>query len=377
MYAQNVPGFAYNDETGFYAPALFTPYPNVGLADHGSRIRIQFNNVGLGTHLFVPTSITLRTSFGQSNPVEPPPPVPAGITTPQRRLIQADINGNSPDPAYVSVAGTATIGSTPVAEANYDGTTAFVTYEVVNVDPNAVERAIIPVAVAFATSPPAGPVTFNVSLAPLSSVAVADASAPIPRFVGSFPRYVFSIGTCPVITWPKPASISFGTALGNRQLNATANVQGDFVYAASSGTVLPVGNGQTLSASFTPWDSSNYSPASATTTIDVLPGTAAGVQIIATNVMKRDANNNIMLALTLANAGLSAANNVTLTAVRVGTTAGSPLPKVLGTIAANSLVQAVLTVPGSAAASLTLTSLTVSGTYTGGTFNVTSRIVAP
>src|SRR5205085_4571032 len=34
----------------------------------------------------------------------------------------------------------------------------------------------------------------------------------------------------PVITWPTPAGITYGTALSATQLNATANTPGTFVY---------------------------------------------------------------------------------------------------------------------------------------------------
>ncbi len=66
-----------------------------------------------------------------------------------------------------------------------------------------------------------------------------------------------------VITWANPAAITYGTALGATQLNATANVAGTFVYSPAAGTVLPVGT-QTLSVTFTPTDATDYTNASAT-----------------------------------------------------------------------------------------------------------------
>ena len=77
----------------------------------------------------------------------------------------------------------------------------------------------------------------------------------------------------PVITWPPPAAISYGTALSSSQLNATANVQGAFVYNPPAGTLLGVGNSQTLSVSFTPSDTTDYSNATAIVTINVLQAT--------------------------------------------------------------------------------------------------------
>ena len=54
----------------------------------------------------------------------------------------------------------------------------------------------------------------------------------------------------PVITWPTPDAITYGTALDAAQLNATADVPGTFVYAPASGTVLPAGSARTLSVRF-------------------------------------------------------------------------------------------------------------------------------
>ena len=52
----------------------------------------------------------------------------------------------------------------------------------------------------------------------------------------------------PVITWPTPAAITYGTALSGTQLNATApaGIAGTFVYTPASGAVLGAGAGQTL-----------------------------------------------------------------------------------------------------------------------------------
>src|SRR4029450_7605557 len=71
------------------------------------------------------------------------------------------------------------------------------------------------------------------------------------------------------ISWTAPADITYGTALGATQLNATANVPGSFVYAPAAGTVLDAG-AHTLSVTFTPTDAANYTGATATTTITVL-----------------------------------------------------------------------------------------------------------
>ncbi len=75
----------------------------------------------------------------------------------------------------------------------------------------------------------------------------------------------------PVLNWADPANITVGTALGPDQLNATADVAGTFTYSPPLGTVLLVGNSQTLSVTFTPDDTSDYDPTTATVLVNVLP----------------------------------------------------------------------------------------------------------
>src|SRR5581483_10494238 len=69
-------------------------------------------------------------------------------------------------------------------------------------------------------------------------------------------------------TWVTPADITYGTPLSAAQLDATANVPGTFVYTAAAGTVLGAGT-RTLSVTFTPDDTTDYTGASATVTLVV------------------------------------------------------------------------------------------------------------
>ena len=87
----------------------------------------------------------------------------------------------------------------------------------------------------------------------------------------------FTTKAIPVITWNAPAAIGYGTALSATQLNATASVAGTFVYAPASGTVMNAGAAQTLSVTFTPTDTVNYTTATKTVLIDVIP---AGAPVI-------------------------------------------------------------------------------------------------
>jgi peptidyl-prolyl cis-trans isomerase A (cyclophilin A) len=72
----------------------------------------------------------------------------------------------------------------------------------------------------------------------------------------------------PSVTWSTPSVIGYGTALGASQLNATANVAGNFTYTPAAGTILWAGN-HTLNVVFTPADSGNYTTAHASVQIQV------------------------------------------------------------------------------------------------------------
>ena len=74
----------------------------------------------------------------------------------------------------------------------------------------------------------------------------------------------------PAITWATPAAITYGTALGATQLNASAGaIAGTFAYSPAAGTVLNAGPNQTLSVTFTPTDATDYNTASQTVQITV------------------------------------------------------------------------------------------------------------
>ena len=76
------------------------------------------------------------------------------------------------------------------------------------------------------------------------------------------------IRKAPVIYWPIPDSINSATPLGPAQLNASASVPGSFTYSPATGETLGPGT-YTLSVSFTPADSVNYTPAEASVSLTV------------------------------------------------------------------------------------------------------------
>jgi hypothetical protein len=118
------------------------------------------------------------------------------------------------------------------------------------------------VPVTYTNNTGAGTATANASFAGDANHAGSNASA----------TFTISKAT-PTITWSNPADIVYGTALSSTQLNATANVAGNFSYTPASGAVLNAGAGQPLLASFTPSDTANYNATSKNVQINVLKAT--------------------------------------------------------------------------------------------------------
>ena len=181
--------------------------------------------------------------------------------------------------------------------------------------------------------------------------------------------------TKPVITWPAPNPILVGTALSSTQLNATTTVPGKFVYSPLAGTKPPVGNGYKLSTTFTPV-SGEYSTATASTTINVLPvlTTHLGITTSATRIFFPY---QINLTLTVTNVSNAPIANIQLTKATLGTSAPvSPLP-VTVSIAANSATNINLAYAGTVGAPGSSKTLTLSGTVGTAAFNYTTTITLP
>ena len=124
----------------------------------------------------------------------------------------------------------------------------------------------------FAYTPPAGTVlgagtqTLSVTFTPTDGVAYTTATKSVSIIVTP---------ATPAIAWSSPASIVYGTALSAAQLNATTAVPGSFVYTPASGTILGAGANQTLSVTFTPTSTANYTNATKTVAITVTKATPA------------------------------------------------------------------------------------------------------
>jgi hypothetical protein len=137
--------------------------------------------------------------------------------------------------------------------------------------------AIASVPGTFAYTPAAGAVlragygqTLTVTFTPTDTAHYADSTAEVPINVAQAPAQIY---------WSNPADITYRTALGAAQLDATASVPGTFTYVPSAGTVLGAGNGQTLLAAFTPADATDYAGGYATVTINVQPAPPPGLVV--------------------------------------------------------------------------------------------------
>ncbi|WP_082021115.1 putative Ig domain-containing protein [Geobacter anodireducens] len=106
----------------------------------------------------------------------------------------------------------------------------------------------------------AGPVTLTATFTPADAVNYTTATKSVSIIVNT--------KQTPSISWATPGAITYGTALGGTQLNATTSVPGTFVYTPAAGTVLNAGT-RTLSVVFTPSDPNAYTSASATVSLTV------------------------------------------------------------------------------------------------------------
>ena len=73
----------------------------------------------------------------------------------------------------------------------------------------------------------------------------------------------------PIVSWENPVDIAEGTPLSEEQLNATANIDGQFTYTPEAGTHLAAGDAQALVVEFIPTDIKNYTTVQDTVYISV------------------------------------------------------------------------------------------------------------
>ncbi len=106
------------------------------------------------------------------------------------------------------------------------------------------------------------------------------------------------------------------------------------------------------------------------------------VNLAATGTLARDSDGALLVTVTVANAGGTAADDVMLTGVSINGVGGKGLPVALGTIAASQSATVTVRVPGVPAASgaagvLSLGGYYSGGSFNGGSFNYASRVTLP
>jgi hypothetical protein len=126
--------------------------------------------------------------------------------------------------------------------------------------------------------PPGGTCTIIVTFNPASAGAFS-ASLSLMNNAGNLPVSATLTGTgsgaaqtTPVINWPTPAPIQYGTPLSAIQLDASSTVAGPFVYSPALSTVLTPGT-YTLSVTLNPTDTTDYTSATSTVTLVVTQAT--------------------------------------------------------------------------------------------------------
>jgi hypothetical protein len=196
----------------------------------------------------------------------------------------------SPAPGSVPKAGahTLSVTFTPADATDYATATASVALTVNQATPTIVWNA--PSAISYGTalsatqldasSSVAGAYTYTPAVGTVLKAGVqtlAVTFTPTDSTDYTTPQSSVSItvnAATPAITWPAPSAITYGTALGTNQLDATSSTPGTFAYSPAAGTVLGAGQ-RTLSVTFTPADTTDFTTVSTSTSITVSAATPA------------------------------------------------------------------------------------------------------
>jgi hypothetical protein len=231
--AQDIPGFPYFTETGFFDPSFPAKQGlnTVGSASSGTRVAFQFSAIPAGVQLYVPISVPLTAMGAPTNET--------GIAV----LTATDINGAGP---YTPVAGNL-YGLAPVP---ITGTTGMAVYEILYANPTIQETLTLPVAVAYLASQVSpGTVNVQASLAPLSTVEVADGISPIPRFTANgtlTPAFTIQACTQATASTTKATGATAVYSTNSQTVSLTAvvtttagPVTGGTVMFTVAGTTLP------------------------------------------------------------------------------------------------------------------------------------------
>jgi len=197
---QNIPGFNYNSESGFYPGGGIgldqsTTEP-VGLADHGTQIQFAIGGVGAGVSLYAPSYVYMTGSYGVGQTV--------GVAV---LVSQSSAGGGAiSNPGSIPVAlwaGT-TPAAGPLVSVGITGSTATLVYEVYYADPSVQETLNVPITPSWITTGPTNPAptgstpsTITIGFSPQNTTEESTTFPPIPRFgTLTASQSLFSINAC-------------------------------------------------------------------------------------------------------------------------------------------------------------------------------------
>jgi hypothetical protein len=167
---------------------------------------------------------------------------------------------------YTSATATVTINVAPAAPAITWARPADIVYGT-PLDPSQLD-ATASVPGSFVYTPAAGAVlgagrnqTLALTFTPIDANDYSTETATVPITV---------LPATPIIAWPPPLPFVYGTPLGPAQLDSIATVPGTFTYTPATGTVLAAGAAQTVLASFTPDDTTDYTANTASVLVNVV-----------------------------------------------------------------------------------------------------------
>ena len=296
-YGAALSGTQLNATTGVAGSFVYTPPLGTLLAAGSQLLSVTFTPTDAVTYTSASGSVMLTVN--KATPIVTwvtPAAITYGTPLGKAQLnARANVEGRF---VYTPAAGTVLgAGSqplvatfTPIITNNYTNATGNVTLTVIKATP--VVTWATPAAITYGT--PLGGTQLNATAKVEGSFVYTPASGTVlgagsqPLSVAFTPAdavdYNNAAGNVsltvnkatPVVTWATPAPITYGTALGKAQLNASANVEGSFAYTPPSGTVLGAGS-QLLSVAFTPFDPADFTTATGNVTLTVGAATTANV----------------------------------------------------------------------------------------------------
>jgi uncharacterized protein (TIGR03437 family) len=177
--------------------------------DSGARFLLRFTGVPDGMRFFAPDYVagsdaSVQTAGGDMGVAQSGGAyVPGSGTLLLARVPDADATGAGGTPAAIP-SGSGAIALTSASELNVVSGTAYAVYEVMDAQSARQESAQIPVFIGLPSVSATASVQETLSFAPLSSVATASTTAPIPRFSSSIPAGpdCSAIGDCTANYYP-------------------------------------------------------------------------------------------------------------------------------------------------------------------------------